>query len=154
MEQFSKDSAEHAAEYIGAVKGTWPLVALAWAIATASTLRQLRRGYKQRTWGQRVVTVLLNSLLTCSLAVGCALLLPLVVSGMTPEMQIAVAVILSALGGETVKLWLLHKLGLHVVDMMNPSDINEIRQTMDPEMRRRHAAQCPFKNDECCSCKK
>ena len=149
MEQFSKDSAEHAAEYIGAVEGTWPLVALAWAISTASTLRQLRRGYKQRTWGQRVATVLLNSLLTSSLAVGCALLMPLAVPDVTPEMQIAVAVILSGLGGETVKLWLLHKLGLHVVDLMNPDDINDIRRGMDPATRRKHAEQCPFREDEC-----
>ena len=154
MEQFSKDSAEHAAEYIGAVKGTWPLVALAGSVAVVSALHQLKRGYKQRTFGQRIITVLVNATLTASLAVSCALLMPLAVPDMTLEMQIAVAVILSGLGGETVKQWLLHKLGLHVVDLMNPSDINDIRQTMDPETRRRHVAQCPFKNDECCSCKK
>ena len=149
MEHFGKDSAEHAAEYLGVVKGTWPLVALAWAIATASTLRQLRRGYKQRTWGQRVATVLLNSLLTSSLAVGCALLLPLAVSGMTPETQVAAAVVLSSLGGETVKQWLLKRLGLSVVDLMNPDDINEIRGGMSAEQRRLHAEQCPFRGDEC-----
>ena len=128
-----------AVEYLGAVTNTWPLAALAWAIATASALRQLRRGYKQRTLAQRAATVLLNSLLTSSLAV----------PGMTLEMQVAAAVVLSGLGGETVKQWLLHKLGLSVVDLMNPDDINEIRQTMDPETRRRHAACCPFRHDEC-----
>ncbi len=138
-----------AVEYLGAVTNTWPLAALAWAIATASALRQLRRGYKQRTLAQRAATVLLNSLLTSSLAVGCALLMPLAVPGMTLEMQVAAAVVLSGLGGETVKQWLLHKLGLSVVDLMNPDDINEIRQTMDPETRRRHAACCPFRHDEC-----
>ena len=149
MEQFSKDSAEHAAEYLGVVKGTWPLVALAWAVAMASTLRQLRRGYKQRTWGQRAATVLLNSLLTCSLAVGCALLLPLAVSDMTPDMQMAAAAVLSSLGGETVKQWLLKRLGLSVVDLMNPDDINEIRGGMSAEQRRLHAEHCPFRGDEC-----
>ena len=28
-------------------------------------------------------------------------------------------------------------------------DINDIRKTMDPETRRKHAEQCPFKEDEC-----
>lgn len=147
MHQLGQDS--HAAEYLGVVKGTWPLAALAWAIATASALRQFRRGYRQRTLAQRTATVLLNSLLTSSLAVGCALLMPLAVPGMTLDMQVAAAVILSGLGGETVKQWMLHKLGLHVVDLMNPDDINEIRQTMDPETRRRHVAQCPFRHAEC-----
>ena len=147
MHQLGQDG--HAAEYLGVVKGTWPLAALAWAIATASALRQIRRGYKQRTLAQRTATVLLNSLLTSSLAVGCALLLPLAVPDMTPDMQVAAAVVLSGLGGETVKQWILHRLSLSVVDLMNPDDINEIRRSMDPETRRRHAAQCPFRHVEC-----
>ncbi len=147
MHQMGQDG--HAVEYLGVVRGTWPLAALAWAIAMASALRQIRRGYKQRTFAQRAATVLLNSLLTSSLAVGCALLLPLAVPGMTPDMQVAAAVVLSGLGGETVKQWILHRLGLHVVDLMNPDDINQIRRTMDPETRRRHVEQCPFRGDEC-----
>ena len=77
MNQFGKDSAEHAAEYIGVVKGTWPLVLIAGAVAVASAARQVKRGYKQRTMAQKAVTVLLNALLTTALAVSCALLLPL-----------------------------------------------------------------------------
>lgn len=149
MEQFSKDSAEHAAEYIDVVKGTWPLVSLAGITAMASAVQQLRRGYKQRTIAQKAVTVLLNAVLTTSLAVGCVLLFPLVVQGVTPEMQVAGAVVLAGLGGETVKQWILKRLGLSVVDLMNPDDINDIRKTMDPETRRKHAKLCPFRGDEC-----
>ena len=64
-------------------------------------------------------------------------------------MQVAVAVILAGIGGETVKQWILRKLGLFVVDLMNPDDINDIRRTMDKKTRERHAAQCPFREDEC-----
>lgn len=149
MNQIGKDGAEHAAEYIGVVKGTWPLVCIAGAIALASAIRQLRRGYKQRTTAQQAMTVVLNAVMTTSLAAGCVLLLPLAVPDVTPEMQVAVAVILAGLGGETVKQWILRRLGLSVVDLMNPDDINDIRKTMDPETRKRHAAQCPFREDEC-----
>lgn len=149
MNQVGKEGADHAAEYIEAVRGTWPLISLSGAIALASALHQLKRGYKQRTRAQKVVTVLLNAVLTTSLAVGCVLLLPLVVPDVTPEMQIAGAVVLAGLGGETVKQWILKRLGLSVVDLMNPDDINYIRKTMDPEIRKKHAEQCPFRGDEC-----
>lgn len=149
MNQVGKEGANHAAEYIEAVRGTWPLISLSGAIALASALHQLKRGYKQRTRAQKVVTVLLNAVLTTSLAVGCVLLLPLVVPDVTPEMQIAGAVVLAGLGGETVKQWILKRLGLSVVDLMNPDDINDIRKTMDPETRKKHAEQCPFRGDEC-----
>lgn len=149
MNQVGKEGADHAAEYIEAVRGTWPLISLAGAIALASALHQLKRGYKQRTRAQKVVTVFLNAVLTTSLAVGCVLLLPLVVPDVTPEMQIAGAVVLAGLGGETVKQWILKRLGLSVVDLMNPDDINDIRKTMDPEKRRKHAKLCPFRGDEC-----
>ena len=149
MNQIGKDGAEHAAEYIEAVQGTWPLVFLAGSIALASALHQLKRGYKQRTTAQKVVTVLLNAVLTTSLAVGCVLLLPLAVPDVTPEMQIAGAVILAGIGGETVKQWILKSLGLSVVDIMNPDDINNIRKGMDAEIRKKHAEQCPFRENEC-----
>ena len=149
MNQIGNDGAEHAAEYIEAVRGTWPLVSLAGAIALASALHQLKRGYKQRTTAQKVVTVLLNAVLTTSLAVGCVILLPLAVPDVTPEMQIAGAVILAGIGGETVKQWILKRLGLSVVDLTNSDDINNIRKGMDAAMRKKHAAQCPFREDEC-----
>ena len=149
MNQLSKDGAEHAAEYIDAVRGTWPLVCIAGAIALASALHQVKRGYKQRTRAQQVATVFMNAVLTTSLAVGCVLLLPIAVPDVTPEIQIAGAVVLAGIGGETVKMWILKRLGLHVVDLMNPDDINDIRKTMNPKTRRKHAEQCPFRGDEC-----
>ena len=149
MNQIGKDGAEHAAEYIGVVKGTWPLVCIAGAIALASALHQLKRGYKQRTRAQQAATVFLNAVLTTSLAVGCVLLLPLAMPDVTPETQVAGAVVLAGLGGETVKQWILRRLGLSVVDLMNPEDINDIRKTMDPATRKKHAEQCPFREDEC-----
>lgn len=148
MESY-REGADHAAEYIGVVKGTWPLICIAFAIALASALHQLRRGYKQRTRLQQVATVLLNAALTTSLAVGCVLLLPLAIPDVTPEIQVAGAIVLAGIGGETVKQWLLCKLGLSVVDLMNPDDINDIRKGMPPETRKRHVEQCPFREDEC-----
>ena len=149
MNQVGKEGADHAAEYIEAVRGTWPLISLAGAIALASALHQLKRGYKQRTRAQKVVTVLLNAVLTTFLAVGCVLLLPLVVPDVTPEMQIAGAVVLAGLGGETVKQWILKRLGLSVVDLMNPDDINDILKTMDPQTLTQTPKLSPFRADEC-----
>ena len=149
MNQIGSDGAEHAAEYIGAVRGAWPLALMAGAVALASAARQLKRGYKQRSCRDRAATVFLNAALTTSMAVSCALLLPLFVPEVTPEMQVAVSMAVSGLGGETVKLWFLKKLGLSVVDLMNPDDINDIRRTMPPELRKRHVEHCPFRGDEC-----
>ena len=149
MNDLGRQGADHAAEYLGAVHGAWPLVLIAGAVATASAARQLKRGYKQRSRKEQVITALLNAALTTSMAVSCALLLPLAVPEVTPEMQVAVSMAVSGLGGETVKLWLLKKLGLSVVDLMNPDDINDIRRTMPPELRKRHVEHCPFRGDEC-----
>ena len=140
--------AERAAEYLGAVRGTWPLVILASAIAMASALRQLRRGYKQRTWREQLVSVLLNALLTTAMAVSGAILLPILMPDITPAMQLACASILAGLGGETVKLFIIHRLGLSVVDLMDPNDINEVRKSMPPDVQRRHLEQCPFRCDD------
>ena len=149
VSQIGGDGADHAAEYLGAVKGAWPLALMAGAVAAASAARQLRRGYKQRSRREQAVTALLNAALTTSMAVSCSLLLPLALPGVTPEMQVAASMAAAGLGGETVKLWLLKKLGLSVVDLMDPGDINDIRRTMPPEMRKKHVEQCPFRGDEC-----
>lgn len=143
MNSIEKESAEHAAEYLGVVRGSWPLIVIAGAVALASALRQLRRGYKQRTLGQKAATVLLNAFLTTSLAVGCVLLLPLAIPDVTPEMQVAGAVVLAGLGGETVKQWILNRLGLSVVDLTNPDDINNIRKGMDAATRKKTRGEMP-----------
>ena len=67
----------------------------------------------------------------------------------TAQTQMGVVFLLGSLGGETVKQWLFARLRLSVVDLMNPDDINDIRRGMDPETRRKHVAQCPFREDEC-----
>ena len=149
MDQIGRNSAEHAAEYIGVVRGSWPLIALAAAVAVPSALCQMRRGFKQRTVAQKTATVLVNACLTTSLALGCAFLLPLIMPDATVQAQMGVVCLTASLGAESLKLWIIKKLGLSVVDLMNPDDINEIRKTMDPETRKKHAAQCPFRLDEC-----
>lgn len=146
MDQWGKSAAEHSTEYINAMRGTWPLVALAVSVAFASTLYQLKRGYKQRTFAQQVVTVLANTAITSSVAMGCALLLPVICPGVTAEVQIGVVMIVGSLGAETIKQWLLKQLGLSVIDLKNPK---ELRETMTPEQRKVHVSQCPFKNAEC-----
>ena len=80
---------------------------------------------------------------------GCALLLPVVCPVSTPEAQIGVVMIVGSLGAETIKQWLLKKLGLAVIDLKNPQDINEVRETMTPEQRKEHAERCPFRKKEC-----
>ena len=149
MSQIGSDGAEHAAEYIGAVRGAWPLALMAGAVALASAARQLKRGYKQRSCRDRAATVFLTAALTTSMAVSCALLLPLFVPEVTPEMQVAVSMAVSGLGGETVKLWFLKKLGLSVVDLMDPADINDIRRGMSPRQQEEHARNCPFRCEDC-----
>lgn len=149
MNDIGREGADHAAEYLGAIKGTWPLLLLAGGIAFASAVYQLKRGYKQRTAVQKCATVLLNTVLTASLAMGCAFLLPFIMPDVTVEAQMGVVCLTASLGAESVKLWIIKKLGLSVVDLMNPDDINDIRRGMDPETRRKHAAQCPFRGDEC-----
>lgn len=149
MEQFGKNAAEHSTEYIAVMKNTWPLVALSVSVAFASTLYQLKRGYKQRTFAQRVVTVVANTIITSSVAMGCALLLPVVCPAATPEAQIGVVMIVGSLGAETIKQWLLKKLGLSVIDLKNPQEINEVREAMTPEQRKAHVERCPFRKEEC-----
>ena len=149
MEQFGKNAAEHSTEYIAVMKNTWPLVALSVSVAFASTLYQLKRGYKQRTFYQQVVTVVANTIITSSVAMGCALLLPVVFPVATPEAQMGVVMIVGSLGAETIKQWLLKKLGLSVIDLKNPQEINEVRETMTPEQRKAHVERCPFRKEEC-----
>lgn len=149
MSAIDKEGADHAAEYIGVIRGVWPLVCIAGAIALASAIHQLKRGYKQRTTSQKIVTVILNTLLTTALAVSCALLLPIFLPDGTPEIKLAVSICVAGVGGESIKQLIIKKLGLSVVDLMNPNDINDIRLTMDSETRKKHAEQCPFKKDEC-----
>lgn len=149
MEQFGKNAAEHTTEYIAVMKNTWPLAALSVSVAFASTLYQLKRGYKQRTLAQQIVTVVANTIIASSVAMGCAFLLPVVFPVATAEAQIGVVMIVGSLGAETIKQWLLKKLGLSVIDLKNPQEINEVRETMTPEQRKAYVEQCPFRKEEC-----
>lgn len=144
-----KEGTENAAQYLGVIKGIWPLVVLGGLVALISAVRQIKAGYRQRTFAQRVATVLMNAAMTTAMAVSCAMLVSFLIPDATPKMQIAVCVAAAGLGSETIKVWMHRKLGLHVVDLMDPNDINDIRCRMSPEQRRLHVSQCPFKHDEC-----
>lgn len=144
-----KEETENAAQYLGVIKGIWPLVVLGGLVAIISAVRQIKAGYRQRTFAQRVATVLLNATMTTAMAVSCAMLVSFLIPDATPKMQIAVCVAAAGLGSETIKVWLHKKLGLHVVDLMDPNDINDIRCRMTHEQRLIHVSQCPFKHDEC-----
>lgn len=148
MESY-REGADHAAEYVSVIKGVWPLVALSWIVALLFTLGQLKRGYRQRTIWQTIAMILLNSAMTAAMAVSCAMLLSSFLPNLTPEAQIGICVAAAGLGAESLKAMLYKKLHLHVVDLMDPNDINDIRCRMTPEQRRMHVEQCPFKGDEC-----
>ena len=115
----SKEPAEHAAEYLDAVAGIWPLAALAGAIALASAVRQLKKCYTAQTPAQGAAAVLINAFLSTVLSVSAALILPFFYPGVTPEVQIAVSCALAGIGTETLKQALLKKLGLAIVDSMS-----------------------------------
>lgn len=148
MESY-REGADHAAEYVSVIKGVWPLVALSWIVALLFTLGQLKRGYRQRTIWQTIAMILLNSAMTSAMAVSCAMLLSSFLPNLTLEAQVGICVAAAGLGAESLKAMLYKKLHLHVVDLMDPEDINDIRCRMTPEQRLLHVSRCPFKADEC-----
>jgi hypothetical protein len=87
-------------------------VALAGAVALASAVRQLKRGYKQRTPMQAAVTLVLNAVLTTSMARKLCAAFAVAVSGEHSRNAGGGFCRAQRLGSESVKMWILKRLGV------------------------------------------
>lgn len=142
-------------EYMGIVKGLWPLFLVGFGIALVSGAAHVKRSYLQRNKLQLVLNIIMSSAVSSAVALGFSLLAPLVYPEITPEMQIGIVLVVNGIGLKLFDAYMRKKYGLHVVDLMDPSDINFIRVQMTQEQRQEHVKNCPFKGDDCCtSCQK
>ena len=138
-------------EYIGIAKGLWPLFLVGFGIALVSGAAHVKRSYLQRSKLQLALNIILSSVVSSAVALGFSLLAPLAYPSITPEMQVGIVLIVNGIGLKLFDAYMRKKHGLHVVDLMDPADINELRVKMTPEQRREHAKNCPFKGDVCCN---
>lgn len=138
-------------EYIGIVESLWPLFLMGFGVALVSGAAHVKRSYLQRSKLQLMLNIILSSAVSSAVALGFSLLAPLVYPDITPEMQIGIVLVVNGIGLKLFDAYMRKKYGLHVVDLMDPSDINSIRVQMTQAQRQQHVKNCPFKGDDCCA---
>lgn len=135
----------HAPEYAHALYDAWPLFTLAFGVALASSTLRLKSGFRGRSWCQMLAAIVINSVLTASIATGTALIVPYICPTADIAFQIGTIFIVASFGAETIKYLILKKLGLSVVDLSDPCDLNHAKACLGPEKCKKHMQACPFK---------
>lgn len=143
------NESRHAAEYLDWFRGIWPLALLAGVLAFLVAAGHIKRSYRQRSRGQIIGNMLWSALVTGFLALGAVALLPLVAPEPTRGMEIGVVIFVCVFGVKGMDVVLRRFMGLSVVDLMDPADINDIRRGMSPRQQEEHARNCPFRCEDC-----
>ena len=144
-------NAGEVSNYVTIARDLWPLFLIGLGIALASGVSHIKRSYLQRNKWQLIGNTILSSVVSSAVSLGFALIAPLCYPGVTPEIQIGIVLVVNGVGLKLFDAYMRKKHCLQIVDLMDPGDINQIRQTMSPEQRRQHVQNCPFKGDECCT---
>lgn len=136
-----------AAEYLDIMRGLWPLCFLAAGLAFTVGFKAVKRSYLQRTPLQVLGNLLFSSIMAGAAVIGSVCVVDKVMPNCTSEIHVGIAVFVGLFGMKGFDFLLRKYLGLDVADLMDPQGLNELRVKMDPETRRQHLAQCPFKHD-------
>lgn len=144
-------NAGEVSNYVTIARDLWPLFLIGLGIALASGVSHIKRSYLQRNKWQLIGNTILSSVVSSAVSLGFALIAPLCYPGVTPEVKIGIVLVVNGVGLKLFDAYMRKKHGLQIVDLMDPGDINQIRQKMSPEQRRQHVQNCPFKGDECCN---
>lgn len=137
----------HFNEYLQILKDFGPLAAIAAAITLAVGLHYVKRSYLQRTPLYTIGNLLFSAFMAAVLVICVLCLAEWLLPPLSAKLELGIAVGIGIFGVKGIDYYLRRRWKLSIVDLMNPSDINEIRLKMPQEARRQHLAQCPFKGD-------
>lgn len=143
------NESRHAAEYLDWFRGIWPLALLACVLAFLVAAGHIKRSYRQRSRGQIIGNMAWSAFVTGVMALGAVALLPLMIPEPTRGVEIGVVIFVCVFGSKGLDVVLRKFMGLSVVDLMDPDDINDIRKGMSARQREEHARNCPFRCDNC-----
>ena len=110
---------------------------------------RIKRSSGQGGRGQIIGNMLWSARVTGFQALGAVALLPLVAPEPTRGMEIGVVIFVCVFGVKGMDVVLCRFMGLSVVDLMEPADINDIRRGMSPRQQEEHARNCPFRCGDC-----
>ena len=143
------NESRHAAEYLDWFRGIWPLALLACVLAFLVAAGHIKRSYRQRSRGQIIGNMAWSAFVTGVMALGAVALLPLMFPEPTRGVEIGVVIFVCVFGSKGLDVVLRKFMGLSVVDLMDPDDINDIRKGMSARQQEEHARNCPFRCDNC-----
>ena len=136
-----------ATDYLETFRNLWPVLAACYISAFFWGLRRIKNSYKHQNILSVLGNLLFTSLSSMVLGFGSVLVLPYFYADVTPGLEIGVGILVSIMGQKIIDIFIMKKLGLSTVDLMNRDDVSAIRDRMTEKDRIEHAKQCPFKED-------
>lgn len=130
-------------DYAEVVVSVAPAVGVAAFVAFSVAFR---RSYYQKTWKQRIGSILTAVPVGATAGGVMALAAPYLVDAAGPDLVIVLAAVGGAFGIKIFDMLFRRVFGLSTVDFKQPA---ELREMLPPEERIEHTKNCPFKNDEC-----
>jgi len=130
MNMIPSDGSDGAQQYISAIIGAWPIFVFSGGAAFFFGLRRIKSGFKQRTFLQIFGNLILQTITCGCIGGGAAMLAPVFISTITPEIQLGIALFFGVFGTGAVATFMRAKFGLKIVDLMDADDMNAIRDAM------------------------
>ncbi|MBD5585563.1 MAG: hypothetical protein HDQ88_10810 [Clostridia bacterium] len=116
------DSPRPSASYATILLELLPLLGLAFSIGILRGLKGIKESYTGTSFFNRFINVVLTSAVGAVFAVGCALLIPLLHTGVDENMMVGVVVFVSLCGVRLVDAVCYKYLGIHVISADESDD--------------------------------
>lgn len=130
------DSPRPAASYVTILFELLPLLGLAFSIGVLRGLKGIKDSYTGTSFFNRFINVVLTSAVGAVFAVGCALLIPLLHTGVDENMMVGVVVFVSLCGVRLVDAIFFKYFGIHVISLDDSDDPDDTEWSkMSPEER-------------------
>ena len=130
-------------EYAEIVASVAPAVGVAAFVAFSVAFR---RSYYQKTWKQRIGSIVTAIPVGATAGGVMALAAPYLVEASGPDLVIVLSALGGAFGIKIFDMLFRRVFGLSTVDFKQPTELKEM---LTPEERIEHVRICPFKGDEC-----
>lgn len=130
-------------DYAEVVVSIAPAVGVAAFVAFSVAFR---RSYYQKTWKQRIGSIITTVPVGAAAGGVMALAAPYLLETAGPDLVIVLAAVGGAFGIKIFDMIFRRVFGLSTVNFKRP---DELRGMLTPEERKQHVKICPFRGDEC-----
>ncbi len=150
------DSSSTTAEMLSIVRDYWFLGVLSGGVAFFVGLQRIKNGYKHRNSKELIGNLLLSSVVLAVLAIGTALLSPLVLGdAVSPKIELGIGIAVGGFGLKFFDFFMMARFGMKIIAPSNQDDLNGLKECRPPETLSNHCpvfTSCGCNRIECVHC--